>query len=221
MNSILCLSSKPSNLPKLHTCLDSAFPPLPEMKGPCSGQRQTPTLGLKILPFLILTFPLCLSLSAGRSHHPHGLLSPDFKNLSLTLHTTLVTLVHFSSVWSLANVIYFKKERVVNCVECCWEVKGPQDLDPSRSIYSSLSPFPHLLFSPASADPDSAPSFHWNCSSGSSGIPSATSRVLLTSWQHSTQLSPLSFLKYRLSQRQSLRQRLVHRWFIWGKIPWR
>ena len=68
------------------------------------------------------------------------------KRLSLTLHTPLATI--FSSLQSVANVIYFKKERVVNGIECYWEVKGSQNWTHERAPVIHRVPFHICSFWP-------------------------------------------------------------------------
>ena len=117
-------------------------------------ERPAQTPGLKILPLYFLIFPslffhMSFPLSAQQSHYPHGLLTPCFKktflNPTYSVSYCFVSLL----LQSVANVIYFKKERVMNGIECYWEVKGSQNWTHERApiihcvhfhIYSSWPP---------------------------------------------------------------------------------
>lgn len=118
---------------------------------PSASGNEMPTwlLASRFYPTLILNFPLSLlheifPLCWTFSSTPWATASSFKKSLSLTLHTTLPTCPF------LFSLVIGKKKRIFNSVECCWEVNSPQDLDHWESTYSSLSPFPHLLLSPAS-----------------------------------------------------------------------
>ena len=126
------------------TCLYSAFSPLLWLKGQLKhlGLRSYPSHSwYSLLSFFAWVFPSLLN----------SLIIPmvywllALKRLSLTLHTALATVLFLFSPVSGKCHIFQKGESS----QWYWMLLRGQrftELDPWKSTYNSLCPFPHLFF---------------------------------------------------------------------------